>query len=81
MEDYKDEVKQTGFSVNDLTDAENLFVKNSDNVIKSIMLRARAQANYEIAVEKLKKGLQDLETKSVKTGDYYTNASYENLTQ
>lgn len=80
MSDYKDEIHNTGFAVNDLKSAEDFFVNNTDAVIQAIMQRARAQAAYEVMVDKLKKSLEKLEEKSVRSGNYYTNANQDNIT-
>ena len=81
MSDYKVEIKNTGFALNSLSDAENFFVKNTDTVIAAITARAKAQANYELMVERLKKGLELAHEKSVRSGAYYTKATTQNLTE
>jgi len=80
MADYRTEINNTGFAVNDLKSAEDFFVNNTDAVVQAIMQRARAQAAYEVMVDKLKKSLEKLEEKSVRSGDYYTTPTPDNLT-
>ena len=58
IKDNKDAFEKLGFSVNNATDAENVFVKNSKAMQAALMLRARAAAATEIATEKYKKGLE-----------------------
>lgn len=77
---YKDELNKTGFAVNSLSDAENFFVKNTNAVLQAITARAEAQANYELMVERLKKGLEKTHEKSIQSGAYYQNANDNNLT-
>lgn len=44
---HKDDINKFGFAVKSVTDAENLFNKNTDNVVKSFEARARAAAASE----------------------------------
>ena len=81
MSDYKVELSNTGFAINSLSDAENIFVKHTNAVLAAIRARAEAQANYELMVERLKKGLQMTNEKSVRSGAYFTNANENNLTK
>ena len=81
MSNYKDEIKKTGFAVDSLSDAENLFVKNTNAVVQAIQQRARAQAAYELMVEKIKSGLEKTNTKNVANGGYYVKATDKNLTK
>lgn len=81
MSDYKDEIKKTGFEVKGLSDAESFFVKNTNAVVQAIMERAKAQAAYEIMVERIKNSLQKLEEKSVRSGHYSTKATNDNVTK
>lgn len=80
MTKYKDEIQKTGFAVNSLSDAENFFVKNTNAVLAAIQARAEAQANYELMVEKLKKGIEKTHEKSINSGAYYKTANDKNLT-
>lgn len=47
-----------GFSVNNVGEAENFFVKRTSDVIQSLILRAKAAAAMEKATEKYKEALQ-----------------------
>ena len=58
IDENKDSFKKLGVSVSGVSDAENVFVKNSNAMVASIMLRARAAAAMEMATEQYKKGLQ-----------------------
>lgn len=80
MTEYKDEIAKTGFEVNNLTDAENLFVNKTDAVVGAIMARARAQAAYELMVEKMKSSLEKLNERSIQSGAYYRVANNDNIT-
>lgn len=53
IENNKEEFKKLGVEVNNVNDADNLFVKNTSAFIKSLELRAKATASYNIAVEQL----------------------------
>lgn len=74
MSEYKGEIEKLGFKVNDLTAAENFFVKQTPNVVKAITARAQAQAAYEIMVDEMKNQLKRLNEKSVRSGAYYVVA-------
>lgn len=80
MSQYKDEINKTGFAVNSLSDCENLFVRNTKAVVDAIMARAEAQANYEMMVDTLKKGIEKANQSSVESGKYYKKATADNLT-
>ena len=58
IKDNQEAFDKLGVSVNGVTDADNLFIKNTDAFIASLMARARAQAYQELAVEKLKESIQ-----------------------
>lgn len=58
IKDNKDKFTELGVSVSNATEAENLFIKNEANFISSLMMRARAAAAAELAIEKYKTGLQ-----------------------
>lgn len=50
LEKFKDEIKETGLAINDINDADNAFVNNTDAYIKAIKDRAKAQAIENEAV-------------------------------
>jgi len=71
--DNKDAFISLGFSVNNVSDAENIFVKNTDAVVSSIMARAKAAAYQELATEEIKKQiLRDQSNSSVQGGQFRT---------
>lgn len=51
LKENKDNFEELGFSVNDATDAENIFHKNSKAVIKGFRLRAKAAAQAKVAMD------------------------------
>lgn len=53
----KEAFKELGYSVNGVSAAENLFVKNSTAVMAAMMMRARAAAAMQLATEEYKKAL------------------------
>ena len=62
IEDYKDEIEKTGIAINDVNDADNAFILNSDKFIEAMRLRAVAAAGMEKASEQYSKAL-DQQTK------------------
>lgn len=70
LKEYKKEIEATGYSVNDLSSAEEFFVNNTDAVKQAIIERAKAQAAYNLAVKEMEKGLKDLDKKTVGTGAF-----------
>lgn len=57
IKDNKSEFDKLGIAVNDVTDAENIFVNNTEAVINALMLRAKAAAAQKLATEQYKKAL------------------------
>lgn len=55
-----DAFKELGVKVTSVTDAENLFIKNSEAFKESIIQRAQATAIMSIAAEKYKEAIQNL---------------------
>ena len=55
ISENKDQFAQLGVVVNDVNDAENLLVTNTDNYIKALMLRAKAAAAAKLAQEEYEK--------------------------
>lgn len=51
LKENKDNFEELGFSVNDATDAENIFHKNSNAVIEGFRLRAKAAAQAKVAMD------------------------------
>lgn len=80
MNKYKDKINETGYSLNDLKEAEHFFVNDTENVVRSIEARARAQASYNMMVKEMEKGLERLNRKSVASGHYFTTPTTDNVT-
>lgn len=49
--DYKDELYNMGIEMNNVNDADNIFIENTDDYIKALMLRAKAAAIKDKATE------------------------------
>lgn len=79
IEDNRSEFDKLGIAVNDVTDAENIFVNNTDNVINALKLRAKAAAAQKLAAEQYEKALaarNKAETEAAKgpsVGDKFKN--------
>lgn len=56
--DNKSAFNQLGTAINDVNDADNLFISQTEAFTNSVMLRARASASMELATEKYQKALQ-----------------------
>lgn len=57
IKDNKSEFDKLGIAVNDVTDAENIFVNNTEAVINALKLRAKAAAAQKLAAEQYEKAL------------------------
>ena len=57
IKDNKSNFDQLGVSVNDVTDAENIFVDNTEAVINALKLRAKAAAAQKLAADEYEKAL------------------------
>ena len=57
IKDNKSEFDKLGIAVNNVTDAENIFVNNTDTVITALKLRAKAAAAQKLAAEQYEKAL------------------------
>lgn len=57
IKDNKSEFDKLGIAVNDVTDAENIFVNNTEAVVNALKLRARAAAAQKLAAEQYEKAL------------------------
>lgn len=82
IKDNKSEFDKLDISVNNVTDAENIFVNNTDAVIEALKLRAKAAAASELASKKYEEALiarnkaETEQEKGVSAGDrfaYYTS--------
>lgn len=57
IKDNKSEFDKFGIAVNDVTDAENIFVNNTEAVVNALRLRAKAAAAQKLAAEQYEKAL------------------------
>ena len=57
IKDNKSNFDQLGVSVNNVTDAENIFVDNTESVINALKLRAKAAAAQKLAADEYEKAL------------------------
>ena len=57
IKDNKSNFDQLGVSVNNVTDAENVFVDNTEAVINALKLRAKATAAQKLAADEYEKAL------------------------
>ena len=69
IKDNKSEFDKFGVAVDDVTDAENIFVNNTEAVVNALKLRAKAAAAQKLAAEQYEKALvarNKAETKAAK---------------
>ncbi len=57
IKDNKSEFDKLGIAVNDVTDAENIFINNTEAVINALKLRAKAAAAQKLAAKQYEKAL------------------------
>lgn len=57
IKDNKSEFDKLGIAVNDVTDAESIFVNNTEAVVNALRLRAKAAAAQKLAAEQYEKAL------------------------
>lgn len=60
-----------GLSVNNLSDAENVFVSNTSRVVAALEARAKAEAAQQALVDTYKKYYEQKNRRDTSTGDYY----------
>lgn len=58
IEDYKDELDETGIAVNDVKDAERLLIEKTPDYIKALTLRARATAAMKLAAKEMEESVK-----------------------
>lgn len=58
IEDYREELDKTGLAIYDITDADNIFITNSEKVVEAYKLRAQALAGMQLASEQYAKALE-----------------------
>ena len=62
IKNQKGEFDKLGISIGNITDAENVFVRNTENMIKALQLRAQAAALEKLATEEYEdyyRGMQE----------------------
>lgn len=57
IKDNKSEFDKLGVAVDDITDAENIFINNTEAVVNALKLRAKAAAAQKLAAEQYEKAL------------------------
>ena len=57
IKDNKSEFDKLGIAVNDVIDAENIFVNNTEAVVNALRLRAKAAAAQKLAADEYEKAL------------------------
>lgn len=73
IEENKDKFKDLGVEIENVADAENLLVKNSAAFVDALMLRAKAAAEYELAIENYKNYLNTKDEVDQKEQKYNTS--------
>ena len=79
LRDNKSEFDALGIAVNNVADAENLFIKNTDVVIDALRLRAKAAAATKLASEAYEKALvkkNEAETKAAEYGTFDEDGNF-----
>lgn len=70
IRDNEAEFKKLDISITNVTDAENVFVENTEAVIEALKLRAKAAAATKLASEKYEKALIKRNEAETKGGQY-----------
>ena len=73
IRDNEAEFKKLDISITNVTDAENVFVENTDAVIEALRLRAKAAAATKLASEKYEQALIKRNEVETKGGEYDKN--------
>ena len=76
IEDYSDQLKETGLAINDVQTAEDAFINNTDKYVQAIIARAKIDAYKEQITKKTQETLEknlELERK-IESGEYKTSA-------
>lgn len=69
IDDNKKKFEELGVSVNNVTDAENLLIKNKDKFVESLVFKAKALAASDLAAKKYKEALEkQLKYEGMETG-------------
>ena len=72
LEDYSDQLKETGLAINDVQTAEDAFINNTDKYVQAIIARAKIDAYKEQITKKTQETLEknlELERK-ITAGEY-----------
>jgi hypothetical protein len=70
IKNNQSEFSKLGIAINDVADAENVFVKNTAAVIESMRLRAIAAAGEQLATEEYKKAMQEGASRGALKAEY-----------
>ena len=70
IKNNQSEFSKLGIAINNVADAENIFVKNTAAVIESMRLRAIAAAGEQLATEEYKKAMQEGASRGALEADY-----------
>lgn len=71
IENNQSAMDSLGLSVNNLSDAENVFVENTSRVVAALEARAKAEAAQQALVDTYKKYYEQKNRHDTSTGDYY----------
>ena len=71
IEDNQSAMDGLGLSVNNLSDAENVFVSNTSRVVAALEARAKAEAAQQALVDTYKKYYEQKNRHDTSTGDFY----------
>lgn len=71
IENNQSAMEGLGLSVNNLSDAENVFVSNTSRVVAALEARAKAEAAQQALVDTYKKYYEQKNRHDTSTGDYY----------
>ena len=77
IKDNKSEFDKLGIAVNDVADAENIFINNTEAVINALKLRAKAAAAQELASKKYEEALiarNKAETEAAQSPSFWDKA-------
>lgn len=58
IKEYKEELEKTGIAVNNVQDADNLLISNTDKYIDALKRRAQATAAVKMAAEQFEKAME-----------------------
>jgi hypothetical protein len=70
IKNNQSEFSKLGIAINNVADAENVFIKNTGAVIESMRLRAIAAAAEQLAAEEYKKAMQEGASRGVLEAEY-----------